>query len=62
MADSRSSEIRLDVTTDDNKVPTAIRWSASDAGISKLAGLCPERVERKGGPEHRPLDKDTLKK
>ncbi len=34
MSDSRSSEIRLDVTTDDNKVPTSIRWSASDAGIS----------------------------
>ncbi|MCH1581513.1 MAG: gliding motility protein GldC [Flavobacteriales bacterium] len=34
MADPRTSEIHLTVTTDENKVPTAIRWSASDAGIA----------------------------
>ena len=34
MANDRTSEIHLTVTTDDNKVPTAIRWSASDAGIA----------------------------
>ena len=34
MSDSRTSQIQLNVTTDANKVPTAIRWSASDAGIA----------------------------
>ena len=34
MSDSRTSEIQLTVTTDANKVPTSIRWSASDAGIA----------------------------
>lgn len=37
MADPRTSEIHLTVTTDANKVPDAIRWSASDAGISDAA-------------------------
>ena len=34
MANDRTSDIHLTVTTDDNKVPTSIRWSASDAGIA----------------------------
>ncbi|MGB0171021.1 MAG: gliding motility protein GldC [Flavobacteriales bacterium] len=32
MSDPRTSEIQLTVTTDANKVTTAIRWSASDGG------------------------------
>ena len=35
MSDDRNSDIHLQVTTDENKVPTSIRWSASDAGISQ---------------------------
>ena len=35
MSDDRTSDIHLQVTTDENKVPTSIRWSASDAGISQ---------------------------
>ncbi len=34
MSEAHSSKIQLNVTTDANKVPTSIRWSASDAGIS----------------------------
>jgi len=34
MANDRTTDIHLNVTTDENKVPTAIRWSASDAGIA----------------------------
>ena len=34
MSEARTSEIHLTVTTDDNKVPTDIQWSASDAGIA----------------------------
>ena len=32
MSDPRTSEIQLTVTTDANKVTTAIHWSASDGG------------------------------
>ena len=35
MSDDRTSDIHLQVTTDENKVPTSIRWSASDAGIAQ---------------------------
>lgn len=35
MSDDRTSDIHLQVTTDENKVPISIRWSASDAGISQ---------------------------
>ena len=34
MSDSQASVIRINVSTDENKVPTSIRWSASDAGIA----------------------------
>ena len=34
MSHARTSEIQLTITTDANKVPTAIRWNASDAGIA----------------------------
>jgi gliding motility-associated protein GldC len=34
MSADHSSDIHLTVTTDGNKVPTSIRWSASDAGIA----------------------------
>lgn len=34
MSDSNSSVIQINVSTDENKVPTSIRWSASDAGIT----------------------------
>lgn len=34
MSDSHTSSIQLNISTDENKVPTSIRWSASDAGIT----------------------------
>ncbi|MDX1350370.1 MAG: gliding motility protein GldC [Putridiphycobacter sp.] len=32
---NKSSEIKIDITTNENNVPTAIHWSAEDGGVDK---------------------------
>lgn len=34
MAKKHTSQIKIDVTLDDNKVPEALHWTAEDGGIS----------------------------
>lgn len=37
MAKKHTSQIKIDVTLDENKVPEALHWTAEDGGISNAA-------------------------